>query len=144
MSVDDTISQVLGNNAVFQHIFIGDIELGVRRDDAPDTSKPNPTSMSWSQKFKIVPKDVMGEKPVTICTCPKALWTCTMEFSTLDNRPEVLQPVIDMDAGPHYIRDVIHDRCMLLDSKTIDRVKASKDYYHVVKLVFTENNPGAL
>jgi hypothetical protein len=32
-------------NDNYPHVRIGDIELGVKRDTAPDTSKPNPSSI---------------------------------------------------------------------------------------------------
>lgn len=142
MPIDDAVKGLIDAKDGYKKVKIGSIELGERRDDAPDTSKPNPTSIEWTQEFVIAEKAVVGEKPVTILTVPETIWKCTMEFSTLDNRPEVLQPVIELNGGPYWVEDYLLQKCMLLKKKGIKRKKGTKDWYNVVVLEFWENNPG--
>lgn len=137
----DVSSLAKGRDRQF-HVKIGSIELGVRRDDDPDTSKPNPSLIEWTQEPEIAIQKVTGGRPVTILTEPIGLWYCTMEFNTLNNKPEVLQVLLDMHAGPRRIVDYDHDVCMLLKKKKFVQRKGTDDWYRSLTLEFVENNPG--
>lgn len=127
----------------WQHVMIGTIELGIKNYDDPDTSRPNPSLIEWWQEFDVSIKKITGEKPVTILISPKTIWHCTMEFNALDNKPLVLQPLLDMDAGPRRVTDFDHNNvCMLLKKKKFVQRKGTKDWYRALVLEFVENNPG--
>lgn len=128
--------------AVWKHVKIGDIELGVRQEQAPDTSKPNPTEIVWKQDFVIVKQKITGMKPLTQCTEPDGLWYCDITFTTLDNRDEVLQKVVDMNAGPWRIETYLMTKCMFIESKVITQVNSTKDWYQKVQLGLCECNTG--
>ncbi len=137
----DVSSLARGRDRAF-HVRIGSIELGMRQEDDPDTSRPNPSLIEWTQEFDIAEQHTTGSKPVTILTGPDPLWRCTMEFNTLNNKPEVLTPILDMDAGPRRIVDYDHDHCMLLKKKKFVQRKGTDDWYRSLILEFVENNPG--
>jgi len=67
------------------HVKIGDqeIELGVRDSNDPDTSRPNPIEIRYTQEFKIVIHETVGQKPLTQCTIPDGLWEIMIKFVTL-------------------------------------------------------------
>ncbi len=138
MTMQDLLTQS-GDN---QRVRIGDVWLGERRETAPDTSKPNPESIDWSQEFLIIEHKRVGMKPLTQCIEVEALWVLDITFNTLDNDEEVLKPIINMKAGPHWIRTAYHDVCMYLVNKKIQQVKGTKDWYQKVILHFKEANDG--
>lgn len=140
--IEKMLSEIVSDKMAEQPVRIGQIELGVRRDGDPDTSKPNPSSIEWYQDFKVAIKETTGSKPKTIVTCPEALWYLDITFNSLDNRDEVLDRIIKMNAGPYTVRDATNDLCMILQKKKIKQIKGTPDWYRTITLTFVQNNPG--
>lgn len=116
------------------------VELGVRREDDLDTSKPNPLSITWTQENVIVVHKRIGMKPLTQCTIPEGLWYCDMELDALDNEMEVLDPIRKMKAGPWMIKTSFMDLCMFIESKAVTQKAGTKDWLQNLKLKFIEAN----
>jgi hypothetical protein len=83
MSLSDIIASVTGEQASATvsiqdsayHVKIGDsVELGIRDFTDPDTGRPNPGEIRYTQEFEIVIHKTVGQKPLTQCTIPVGLW----------------------------------------------------------------------
>lgn len=127
----------------FKRVKIGAVQLGIYNEGDPDKSKPNPRSIVWSQEFEIIEHKIVGMKPLTQCLEDEALWKCDMEFTTLDNKPEVQDKVIAWKAGPYNVETAVKSVCMYIESKTITQEKGTDDYYQVVHIKLKEANDGS-
>lgn len=131
------------------HVYIGtSIGLGFRDTDDPDTSRPNPVEIRYTQEFEIVTHKVVGNKPITQCTIPVGLWEISMKFNTLkgsdDDLSQTLEDVKKLDAGPRKIYTTLFrdGKCCYLRRKEIVQPAGSDDWYHTVELQFIEANGG--
>jgi hypothetical protein len=131
------------------HVKIGEVELGIRNQEDPDSSQPNPIEIRWSQEMEIVIHKTVGQKPLTQCTIPVGLWLLQLKFNTLKGTDgdinETLTSIRDMDAGPRRVYDALFKdgKCMYLQKKEIIQPKGIKDYYHSVELSLIEANGGS-
>lgn len=140
----------------FVKVKIGpDIVLGVRDAMEPDLSKPNPVEINWWQEFTIVEHHVVGNKPLTQCTEPEALWKCSIKLHTLasedpatSHASETLKAIYKMNAGPYWIEDSLTTHagpgriCMYLEKKEIPQKAGTKDWFREITLQFKEANDG--
>jgi hypothetical protein len=134
-------------------IEIHGIELGVRDMDDPDTSRPNPIEIRYTQEFEVVVHKTVGTKPLTQCLCPDGLWNIIVKFNTLkgsnDGLSEALTKIRDLSAGPKKFfsalfpgKDKSGGLCTYILKKEITQVKGSKDWYHQVEITLLEANGG--
>jgi len=135
------------------HVEIHGIELGVRDMDDPDTSRPNPIEIRYTQEFEVVVHKTVGTKPLTQCLCPDGLWNIIVKFNTLkgsnDGLSEALTKIRDLSAGPKKFfsalfpgKDKSGGLCTYIVKKEITQVKDSKDWYHQVEITLLEANGG--
>lgn len=132
------------------HVKIGDqeIELGVRDSNDPDTSRPNPIEIRYTQEFKIVIHETVGQKPLTQCTIPDGLWEVMIKFVTLKGTDgglsETLTRIKGFTAGPRKLYTALFPEglCSYIKKKEIVQSKGAKDYYHTVELTLIEANGG--
>jgi hypothetical protein len=130
------------------HVEIHGIELGVRDMDDPDTSRPNPIEIRYTQEFEVVVHKTVGTKPLTQCLCPDGLWNIIVKFNTLkgsnDGLSEVLTKIRDLPAGPRKLYTALFDGglCTYILKKEITQVKGSSDWYHSCEITLIEANGG--
>ena len=135
------------------HVEIHGIGLGVRDMDDPDTSRPNPIEIRYTQEFEVVVHKTVGTKPLTQCLCPDGLWNIIVKFNTLkgsnDGLSEALTKIRDLSAGPKKFfsalfpgKDKSGGLCTYILKKEITQVKGSKDWYHQVEITLLEANGG--
>lgn len=131
------------------------IVLGVRNATNPDYSKPNPVEINWWQEFTIVEHHVVGNKPLTQCTEPEALWKCSIKLHTLasedpatSHASKTLKSIYKMNAGPYWIEDSLTTHagpgriCMYLEKKEIPQKAGTKDWFREITLQFKQANDG--
>jgi hypothetical protein len=130
------------------HVEIHGIELGVRDLDDPDTSRPNPIEIRYTQEFEVVIHKTVGQKPITQCTIPDGLWNIIVKFNTLkgsnDGLSEVLTKIRDLTAGPRKLYTALFDGglCTYILKKEITQTKGSSDWYHSCEITLIEANGG--
>lgn len=128
------------------HVKIHGIELGIRDQEDPDTSRPNPLEIRYSQEFEIVIHKTVGQKPLTQCTIPDGLWNILVKFNVLkgsDNGlSENLKTIRALTAGPRKFYSALFDDglCTYIQKKEIVQTKGAKDWYHSVELTLIEAN----
>ena len=116
------------------HVKIGDqeIELGVRDTNDPDTSRPNPIEIRYTQEFKIVIHETVGQKPLTQCTIPDGLWEVMIKFVTLKGTDgglsETLTKIKGFTAGPRKLYTALFPEglCSYIRKKEIVQTKGAK------------------
>lgn len=128
------------------HVKIHGIELGVRERDNPDTSQPNPLEIRYSQEFKIVVHETVGQKPLTQCTIPDGLWNIIVKYNSLKGTDgglaEKLRLIRNLTAGPRMFYSALFDDglCTYIQKKEIVQSKGASDWYHSVELTLIEAN----
>jgi len=157
MSISDIINSVTGLEATATvsmadqayHVYIGQsIGLGFRDMTDPDTGRPNPTEIRYTQEFEIITHKVVGQKPITQCTIPVGLWEIIMKFNVLKGSDgglsQTLTDIKDLDAGPRKIYTALFPGglCSYLRRKEIVQPAGSDDWFHTVELSFIEANGG--
>lgn len=130
------------------HVKIHGNEIGVRDLDDPDTSKPNPLEIRYTQEFEIVVHKTVGQKPLTQCTIPDGLWKILVKFNTLKgpdgNISETLRNIRDLKAGPRQFFSTLFEKglCTYIERKEITQIKGADDWYHTVEISLIEANGG--
>ena len=157
MSLSDIIASVTGDQASATvsiqdsayHVKIGDsVELGIRDFTDPDTGRPNPGEIRYTQEFEIVIHKIVGQKPLTQCTIPVGLWETIIKFVSLKGTDgdlqENLKTIRDMSAGPRKIYTALFPGglCSYIKRKEITQQAGSDDWYHSCELQFIEANGG--
>ena len=158
MAISDIINSLSGQGASATvslqdsayHVKIGDsdIELGVRDNNYPATSRPNPIEIRYMQEFEIIVHKTVGQKPLTQCTIPEGLWEVIVKFNTLkgsdDDLSENLKTIKKFTAGPRKLYTALFPEglCSYIKRKDIVQVKGTKDWYHTVELTLIEANGG--
>lgn len=157
MSISDILNSVSGESATATvsiqdsafHVKIGDsIELGVRDFTDPDTSKPNPEEIRYTQEFEIIVHKTVGQKPLTQCTIPIGLWEVMLKFNSLKGTDgdiaENLKAVKGLSSGPRKLYTALFPDglCSYIKRKEIIQVKGSADWYHSCEISFIEANGG--
>lgn len=128
-----------GDPVGWVEVSVGDVTLG-KKSYAENQSKPNPVEIVWEEKFGIEIHYPVGKKPITQCTQPEALWTCTMQFETL-NEP-AMDEVRDLRVGPHMVTTSLQSICMYLDRKRMVQSQGTNDFVYRCSLSFVEANDG--
>jgi hypothetical protein len=156
MGISDIIASVTGSaaSAIVSiqdsafHVKIHGIELGIRDQDDPDTSLPNPLEIRYSQEMEIVIHKTVGQKPLTQCTIPEGLWDVEIKAVFLKGSDgglqQALQDLRDLTAGPRKIFTALFPGglCTYLKKKEIVQTKGTKDWYHTGTFSFIEANGG--
>jgi len=156
MSISEIISSMTSTGARAKvslqdsayHVNIHGIELGIRDQDDPDASKPNPMEIRYTQEFEIVVHKTVGQKPLTQCTIPDGLWEVLIKFITLkgtdDGLSESLLAIKGLTAGPRKIYTALFPEglCTYIRKKEIVQTKGSKDWYHTAEITLIEANGG--
>jgi hypothetical protein len=158
MAISDIINSLSGQDASAAatvslqdsayHVKIGEVELGIREISDPDTSKPNPLEIRYTQEMEIVVHKTVGQKPLTQCTIPDGLWEVLIKFNTLKGTDgdlsDTLTKIKGFTAGPRKLYTALFPEglCSYIKKKEIIQTKGAKDYYHSIELSLIEANGG--
>lgn len=139
-----------------KRVKIGPVTLGIMDFMDPDRSQPNPSEIRWWKEHNITEHHVVGNKPLTQCTEPEALWHCSIKLVTLaEDDPakshfsDTLKKLAGMDAGPWWVEDSMTTHgpfpgrlCMWLKRPEFTQKAGTKDWYRIVDIQLLEANDG--
>lgn len=121
---------------------IGPLLLGerARADDIQSENyvQPNPVEYHWVKDWVIVEEPILGDKPTTENTTPKALEGFNVKFRTTNIRIRDL--IMEMEAGPYLVVTAEKRCCMYMKHRDLGAKGGYKDKYRDIVLELKEAN----